>query len=51
MPPSGEGKRSLAYNLRFRATDRTLTAEEASAARNAAVAEAARRTGATLRGT
>ena len=47
----GEGKRSLAYNLRFRAADRTLTAEEAGTARNAAVAEAARRTGATLRGT
>jgi phenylalanyl-tRNA synthetase beta chain len=47
----GEGKRSLAYNLRFRAADRTLTAEEAGAARNAAVAEASRRTGATLRGT
>jgi phenylalanyl-tRNA synthetase beta chain len=47
----GEGKRSLAYNLRFRAADRTLTAEEARAARNAAVAEAARRTGTTLRGT
>ena len=30
--------------------DRTLTAEEASAAREAAVAEAARRTGAVLRG-
>jgi phenylalanyl-tRNA synthetase beta chain len=49
-PTVGEGRRSLAYNLRFRADDRTLTAEEASAARTAAVAEAARRTGATLRG-
>jgi phenylalanyl-tRNA synthetase beta chain len=47
----GEGHKSLAYTLRFRAPDRTLTAEEASAARDAAVAEAARRTGAVLRGT
>ncbi|NAZ85316.1 phenylalanine--tRNA ligase subunit beta [Kineococcus indalonis] len=45
----GEGRRSLAYALRFRAPDRTLTAEEASAAREAAVAEAARRTGAVQR--
>jgi phenylalanyl-tRNA synthetase beta chain len=47
---AGEGRKSLAYSLRFRAPDRTLTAEEASAARDAAVAEAARRTGAILRG-
>jgi phenylalanyl-tRNA synthetase beta chain len=46
----GEGRKSLAYTLRFRAPDRTLTAEEASAAKDAAVAEAARRTGAVLRG-
>jgi phenylalanyl-tRNA synthetase beta chain len=46
----GAGQRSLAYTLRFRAPDRTLTAEEASASRDAAVAEAARRTGAVLRG-
>lgn len=46
----GQGKRSLAYALRLRAPDRTLTAEEATAARDAAVAEAARRTGAALRG-
>ncbi|MGP3949095.1 phenylalanine--tRNA ligase subunit beta [Streptomyces sp. 7N604] len=46
----GEGKKSLAYALRFRAPDRTLTAEEASAARDAAVAAAAERAGATLRG-
>ena len=45
----GEGRKSLAYTLRFRAPDRTLTAEEASRAREAAVAEAARRTGAVLR--
>lgn len=46
----GEGKKSLAYALRFRAADRTLTVEEASAARDSAVALAAGRTGAVLRG-
>jgi phenylalanyl-tRNA synthetase beta chain len=46
----GDGKKSLAYALRFRAADRTLTVEEASAARDAAVALAAERTGAVLRG-
>jgi len=45
----GEGKRSLAYSLRFRAPDRTLTVEEATAARDAAVAAAAERFGAVLR--
>ena len=45
----GEGRKSLAYTLRFRAPDRTLTADEASAVRDAAVAEAARQTGAVLR--
>ncbi len=45
----GEGKVSLAYALRFRATDRTLTADEVSAARESAVAEATRRTAATQR--
>jgi phenylalanyl-tRNA synthetase beta chain len=45
----GPGRRSLAFALRFRATDRTLTVEETTAARDAAVAEAARRTGAELR--
>ncbi|WP_329130185.1 phenylalanine--tRNA ligase subunit beta [Streptomyces sp. NBC_01476] len=49
-PQIGEGRKSLAYALRFRAPDRTLTAEEASAARDAAVAAAAERTGAVLRG-
>jgi phenylalanyl-tRNA synthetase beta chain len=43
------GTRSLAYRLRFRAPDRTLTNEEANAARDAAVAVAARRYSATLR--
>jgi phenylalanyl-tRNA synthetase beta chain len=47
---AGEGSKSLAYTLRFRAPDRTLTAEEVTAARDDAVAEAARRTGALLRG-
>ncbi|HEY2670040.1 MAG TPA: phenylalanine--tRNA ligase subunit beta [Rugosimonospora sp.] len=46
----GEGRKSLAYKLTFRAPDRTLTGEEAVAARDAAVAEAARRVGAVLRG-
>lgn len=46
----GEGRKSLAYALRFRAPDRTLTVDEASAARDAAVALAAERTGAVLRG-
>jgi phenylalanyl-tRNA synthetase beta chain len=45
----GAGKRSLAFSLRFRAEDRTLTAEEASTARAAAAAEAERRTGARQR--
>lgn len=45
----GEGKRSLAYSLRFRAPDRTLTVEEATAARDAAVAAAAEAFGAALR--
>ncbi len=46
----GAGRKSLAYALRFRAPDRTLKAEEASAARDAAVAAAVERTGAALRG-
>ncbi|GAA2537542.1 phenylalanine--tRNA ligase subunit beta [Winogradskya consettensis] len=46
----GEGLKSLAYKLTFRAPDRTLKVEEAVAARDAAVSEAATRTGATLRG-
>ncbi|MFG2575379.1 phenylalanine--tRNA ligase subunit beta [Streptomyces sp. NPDC048481] len=46
----GEAKKSLAYALRFRAGDRTLTVDEASAARDAAVALAGERTGAALRG-
>ncbi|ANY08784.1 phenylalanine--tRNA ligase subunit beta [Pseudonocardia sp. HH130630-07] len=43
------GKRSLAFSLRLRAADRTLTSEEANAARDAAVAEAGVRHGVALR--
>ena len=46
----GTGRRSLAYKLTFRAPDRTLTVEEAVAARDAAVTVAAKRYGAVLRG-
>jgi phenylalanyl-tRNA synthetase beta chain len=45
----GEEHKSLAYTLRFRAPDRTLTVAETTAARDAAVAEAGRRVGAVLR--
>jgi phenylalanyl-tRNA synthetase beta chain len=45
----GDGKISLAFSLVFRANDRTLTGAEIAEARNAAVAEAEKRTGATLR--
>jgi phenylalanyl-tRNA synthetase beta chain len=46
----GEGRKSLAYKLTFRAPDRTLTGEEALAARDAAVALAAAKVGAVMRG-
>lgn len=49
-PQIGEGRKSLTLALRFRATDRTLTEDEASAARDAAVAAASERVGAVLRG-
>lgn len=49
-PQIGEGRKSLTLALRFRATDRTLTEDEASAARDAAVAVAGERVGAVLRG-
>jgi phenylalanyl-tRNA synthetase beta chain len=42
-PQVGDGRRSLAFALRFRAPDRTLTEQETGAARDAAVALAARR--------
>jgi phenylalanyl-tRNA synthetase beta chain len=45
----GAGKRSLAFSLRLRAGDRTLTAAETAAVRESVVAEANRRFGATLR--
>jgi phenylalanyl-tRNA synthetase beta chain len=49
-PQVGENRKSLTFALRFRAADRTLTEGEASAARDAAVACAAERVGAVLRG-
>ena len=48
-PGIEEGRKSLAFGLRFRADDRTLTADEASEARAAAVAVAAERFGAVQR--
>ena len=45
----GAGKKSLAFSLRFRAPDRTLTEAEIKVARDAAVAYAAERTGAVQR--
>ncbi|HEV2889897.1 MAG TPA: phenylalanine--tRNA ligase subunit beta [Frankiaceae bacterium] len=46
----GEGRKSLAYRLTFRSPSGSLTSEEVNAMRDAAVAEAAARTGAMLRG-
>ena len=46
----GDGYKSLAFSLRFRAPDRTLTADEVAAARGAAVAAAAAEFDASLRG-
>jgi phenylalanyl-tRNA synthetase beta chain len=48
-PQVGQGKKSLAFSLRMRAADRTLTAAQTAAIRDDAVAEAAARCGATLR--
>jgi phenylalanyl-tRNA synthetase beta chain len=48
-PQIGEGRKSLALALRFRAPDRTLTEDEASSARDAAVRAAAERVGAEQR--
>lgn len=48
-PQVGEDRKSLTFALRFRAADRTLTEDEASAARDAAVRCAAERLGAVLR--
>ncbi|MDP9100904.1 MAG: phenylalanine--tRNA ligase subunit beta [Actinomycetota bacterium] len=50
-PQVGEGRRSLAFALRLRAPDRTLTDSEVVAVRDAAVAQAQARTGAVLRST
>jgi phenylalanyl-tRNA synthetase beta chain len=46
---AGAGRKSVAFALRLRAPDRTLTADEVAAVREAAVAEAATRHGAVLR--
>ncbi len=48
-PQVPAGKKSLAFALRFRAPDRTLDAAETAAAREAALAAATERVGATLR--
>ncbi|MGH3966711.1 MAG: phenylalanine--tRNA ligase subunit beta, partial [Mycobacterium sp.] len=48
-PQIGSDRKSLAFALRFRAPDRTLTEDEASAARDEAVRCAAERVGAVLR--
>jgi phenylalanyl-tRNA synthetase beta chain len=48
-PQVGAGKKSLAFALRFRAPDRTLTEAETAAARTAAVAAAADAVGAVQR--
>ncbi|WP_406831157.1 phenylalanine--tRNA ligase subunit beta [Pedococcus sp. KACC 23699] len=45
----GAGHKSLAYRLTFRAAERTLTTDEVSALRDAAVAAASERTGAVQR--
>jgi phenylalanyl-tRNA synthetase beta chain len=45
-PQVGEGRKSLAFALRFRAPDRTLTDAESGAARDAAVADAVAEVGA-----
>jgi phenylalanyl-tRNA synthetase beta chain len=46
----GAQQKSLAFALKLRAPDRTLTLDEATAARDRAIAEAASRVGARLRG-
>ncbi|OCB47068.1 phenylalanine--tRNA ligase subunit beta [Mycobacterium malmoense] len=48
-PQVGEGRKSLTFALRFRAPDRTLTEDDASAARDAAVRRATEAVGAELR--
>lgn len=46
----GEGKKSLAYSLRLRAADRTLSADDVRGVRDGVVKAAAERVGAVLRG-
>lgn len=48
-PQIGEDRKSLTFALRFRAPDRTLTEDDATAARDAAVSRAAEAVGAELR--
>ena len=48
-PQVGEGKKSLAFALRFRSSDHTLTAEEIASARDAAIASASSQCAAILR--
>lgn len=48
-PQVGEDRKSVTFALRFRAPDRTLTEDDASAARDAAVRRAAEAVGAVLR--
>jgi phenylalanyl-tRNA synthetase beta chain len=50
LPESGPGARSLAYRLRFRAPDRTLTDAEVTSARQAAIDAVVLTFGARLRG-
>lgn len=49
-PQVGDGRRSLAFSLRMRAPDRTLTSAEARQVRDSVVQAAATRFGAVLRG-
>ncbi|ANC30504.1 phenylalanine--tRNA ligase subunit beta [Isoptericola dokdonensis] len=49
-PQVGEGKKSLAYSLRLRAADRTLSADDVRAVRDGVVKSAAEQVGAVLRG-
>jgi phenylalanyl-tRNA synthetase beta chain len=48
-PQVGDGQKSLAFALRFRAPDRTLTEAETAAARDSAVTSAAAAVGAVQR--
>ena len=48
-PGVDDGSRSLAYRLRFQATDRTLTDDEVGKARQACIDQVSKKTGATLR--